>query len=203
MTVYPERILLIRHGQTDWNQDGRWQGVLPIGLNAEGRQQAKRLAQHLRERPIAQIISSDLPRAFETAQAVADVHGLTVQSDERWREFNLGIFQALTRDEIIDRYPTEWETFRTRYWDYVLPNGESRSMLRQRVYEAFESLATSHQGPEIVVLSHGGALKTLLISLFEEDPSLHNIHLENTSITIVERNHTSWKLVELAAIPHL
>jgi broad specificity phosphatase PhoE len=203
VTVYPQRILLVRHGQTDWNKDGRWQGVLPIGLNSEGHDQAQRLAQHLRDRPIAHIVSSDLPRAFETAQAIAAVHGLSVQPDERWREFNLGIFQALTRDEIIERYPTEWETFRTQYWDYVLPSGESRSILRQRVYEAFESLAASNLGPEVVAVSHGGALKTLLITLFESDPSLQNTHLENTSVTVVERRSNVWHLAQLAAIPHL
>src|SRR5262245_3515870 len=104
-----ERVLLIRHGQTDWNAAGRWQGFEEIPLNDEGWAQARALAAYLSNQngKINAIYSSDLIRAFQTASAIGEAFKLNPQPDPRWREMNLGIFQKLTRDEITARYPME------------------------------------------------------------------------------------------------
>ena len=91
-----ERVLLIRHGQTDWNANGRWQGILPIGLNDVGRTQAETLAIYLARRPIGSIYCSPLPRALDTARALGQAVGVVPEVDERLQEFNLGVFQGLT-----------------------------------------------------------------------------------------------------------
>ncbi len=197
-----QRILLIRHGQTDWNIEGRWQGTLPIPLNAEGRAQAETLAAHLRHRPISLIVSSDLPRAFETAAALGRSVGLLPQTDARWREFDLGIFQGLTRSEIMERFPSEWEAFRADYWDYCVPGGESRRAAQARIFEAWQAL-TDQRGEEAAAVSHGGVIKLLLLKLFYDDPALHDLHLENTSVTVIERHGDGWQLVQAANTDHL
>src|SRR3954469_644487 len=95
-----KRILLIRHGQTDWNVEGGWQAHLDEPLNATGIKQAQALAEYLRGRAISAIYSSDLLRARVTAEWIAQAIGLPVKEDQRWRELNLGVFQGLTTSEI-------------------------------------------------------------------------------------------------------
>lgn len=198
-----ERVLLIRHGQTDWNVAGRWQGTIPIGLNAEGRRQAQSLADHLRGRPIRTVVSSDLPRAFDTAAALAAAMGVQVQADERLREFAMGVFQGNTRSEIEARYQAEWAAFRADYWDYSIPGGESRRDLQNRVYAAWLDLVSVAPGPVAALVSHGGSIRVLLMRLFPDDELVHHTHIDNTSMTTLEKIGTSWRLLELNAVNHL
>jgi len=198
-----ERVLLVRHGLTDWNLSGRWQGYEPVALNDEGWAQARMLADSLRGRPIRTIVSSDLPRAFQTASAIGEVVGVQPGADERWREFHLGIFQGLTRDEMIAKYPNEWEAFNADYWDYVIPGGESRRMMQERVFSAWEDAVATGIGPELVIVSHGGSLKMLLLKLFPDVPDLDAAHLGNTSVTTIERIEAGWRLAAIASVDHL
>ncbi len=198
-----ERVLLIRHGQTDWNVDGRWQGTLPVGLNEIGRAQAKALAEYLAQHKIGSIYTSDLPRAFDTAQAIGKVVGVTPQPDIRLQEFNLGIFQGLTREEIKERYSKEFHDFEANYWDYVVANGESRRALQKRAYEVFQDIIDRAIGPDVVIVSHGGTIRMLLLRLFEGAPELNHFHVENTSLTTLVWEGAHWKLHELAVVPHL
>ncbi len=198
-----QRVLLIRHGQTDWNMDGRWQGNEPVALNAEGHEQARRLAAHLSSRPIAAIYSSDLPRAFETATAIGNTRDMQPRLDERWQEINLGIFQGHTRQEMETRFPLEWQAFHDQYWDYVVPRGESRRNFQDRLYAAWQQVIADDYGPEVAVVTHGGAIRMLLLKLFPDEPRLTNLHIENTSVTIVERMERGWALTALTDAAHL
>lgn len=126
----PERAYLIRHGETDWNAEQRWQGFAPTGLNAVGRQQAQALADYLRPRPIRAIYSSDLPRALEAAQILGMALGVRPQVDVRWREMNVGVFQGLTAAGVQVRYPNELVAWRADTLDYRIPNGETRRELQ-------------------------------------------------------------------------
>ena len=123
--------------------------------------------------------------------------------DIRWREFNLGIFQGHTREVIQSRFKDEWKAFHANYWDYAVPGGESRRAFQDRVYDAWQDVITQSPGPEVVVVSHGGSIKHLLFKLFEDDPSIHELHIENTSVTTLEPNGKGWKLTEAGAVPHL
>ena len=198
-----ERILLVRHGQTDWNVQGRWQGFEPVPLNEEGWSQARALARFLQGRPVGEIISSDLPRAFQTASAIGDAVGISPHTDERWREFNLGIFQGYTREILAEKFPAEWHDFHADYWDFHIPSGESRRNMQERVYSAWLDVISSATGPELVIVSHGGSLKMLLLKLFPDVPDLDAAHLGNTSLTIIERADFGWHLASLAAEDHL
>lgn len=197
-----ERVLMIRHGQTDWNIAGRWQGIEPVGLNAQGWEQARALAEHLRERSsISTIYTSDLPRALQTASVIGSALGIEPQIDIRWREFNLGIFQGYTREQLPIQFETEWRAFREQYWDYVVPNGESRRMFQNRVYSAWEDLMAQATGAEVVVVTHGGSIKHLLMKIFGENAP--DVPIENTSVTTLERHQHGWELTEVAAVEHL
>ncbi len=198
-----ERVLLIRHGQTDWNANGRWQGILPIGLNDVGRTQAEALAMYLARRPIGSIYTSPLPRALDTALALGQAVGVVPIVDERLQEFNLGVFQGLTKTEIDQHYPDEWRDFEANYWDHKVTNGESRRTLQKRAHEVFEYVVANGTGPEVAIVSHGGTIRTLLHRLFEGAPELNDFHIENTSLTTIEREGEGWRLHELATVPHL
>lgn len=198
-----ERILLVRHGQTDWNVQGRWQGYEPVALNQEGWTQARAVAGTLRGRPVGAIVSSDLPRAFETATVIGEALGLEPRPDERWREFNMGIFQGNTRDEIMHKFPDEWRGFQADYWDFCIPNGESRRVMQERIFSAWQAMLESAAGPEVIVVSHGGSLKMLLLRLFPDLPGYDAIHLGNTSITTIEQAAHGWHLAQVASVEHL
>ena len=98
-------ILLARHGETDWNREGRWQGWADAPLNDTGRAQARELAEQLRSTPFDAVYSSDLSRAHETAEIVAAPHGVPVISDAGLREIDVGSWSGLTRAELQERFP--------------------------------------------------------------------------------------------------
>lgn len=199
----PERVLLIRHGETDWNAQRRWQGYEPTALNEIGFTQAKALAKHLASRPIRAIYSSDLPRALQTAETLGSTLKLKPEIDLRWREINIGIFQGHTTDELERLYPGELAMWVSTDLSYMVPKGESRRALQIRAHEAWKAVIERPHGPEIAVISHGGTIKALMRELIgDHDPRL-SIHLTNTSITTFERSGTGWRLKGTAETPHL
>lgn len=199
----PQTVLLIRHGETDWNAEGRWQGFARTDLNAVGRTQAEALAAYLRDRPIRAVISSDLPRTLQTAQPLASALGLEPQTDTRWREINLGVFQGLTFAEMQKHYPQELAARNADLWGYTYPRGESRRDLQNRAFDAWQSVLSETEGPEVAVISHGGTIKTLLWKLFGEGDARVDVHIPNTSITTIDIDTNHWHLREMAATPHL
>lgn len=196
------RIHLIRHGQTAWNAEGRWQGALDVQLSATGIAQAHRLAQHLASYAIRAVYSSDLSRAAVTARICADALGLPVRLDPRWREFNLGVLSGLTMDEIRARYPDELRGLQENYLDHVVSGGESRRMMMERAYSAWCDVIAAGD-PEVAIFSHGGLIRVLLYKLFDGDPAVRSGHIENTSITTLEVVGDQVRLIALGQIPHL
>jgi probable phosphoglycerate mutase len=199
----PERILLIRHGETDWNAEERWQGFAPTELTALGHSQATALAASLAQRPITAIYSSDLPRTWQTAMPLAKALGLEPQPDARWREINLGVFQGLTHAEMEQQYPDEIVARKADHWGYKYPQGESRRDLGNRALAAWEFVVANAVGQEVAVISHGGTIRTLLWMLFgEEDERLH-VPITNTSITTIDLIDGQYILRTVGETPHL
>lgn len=201
-----KRVYLIRHGQTEWNATGRWQGTLPVPLNAIGHQQAAELAAHYKDTPINAVYSSDLPRAFETARALADARGLAVIADVRLREVDLGALQGLTRYDIMAQYPQDWNEMHIDFFDWTPPGGgETRRQVQSRMFAAFNDITAQHPDQEIALVSHGLAIRVLLMRLFESEmDAMRALDIHNTSVTVVEPNgHGAWRAVQLVDIRHL
>ena len=157
----PTRIIAIRHGETSWNVDTRIQGQLNIPLSATGRWQAGRLAEVLRDEPVAAIYASDLARAWETAQYLGRAHGIEVTKEEALRERGFGDFEGKTFAEIETLLPEQSMRWRKRDPEFSPAGGESLLALRGRVVEAAQRLAARHPGELIALVGHGGVMDVL------------------------------------------
>lgn len=155
------RIIAIRHGETAWNVDTRIQGQLDIGLNETGHWQAQRLARAMADECLDAVYSSDLARARETAQVLANGVGLEVRVDSDLRERGFGIFEGLTYAEIERRFPDEARRWRQRDASFGPAGGERLQGFYQRAVGAVAAIAARHRGQHIAVVTHGGVLDAL------------------------------------------
>jgi 2,3-bisphosphoglycerate-dependent phosphoglycerate mutase len=155
------RILAVRHGETAWNADARLQGQTDISLNAMGQEQARRLAEALADEGVEAIVASDLVRARDTAQAVADRTGLPLATDPGLRERHFGIFQGHTYAEVEQRWPEESARWRKREPDFGAPGGETLAAFYERCVATATRLAAAHPGRTLLLVTHGGVLDCL------------------------------------------
>ncbi len=155
------RILAVRHGETAWNVDSRLQGQTDISLNAVGQEQARRLAEALADEDLDAIVCSDLVRARDTAQAVADRSGLPLSTDAGLRERHFGIFQGHTYAEVERLWPEESARWRRREPDFGAEGGETLQGFYDRCVATASRLAAGHPGRTLLLVTHGGVLDCL------------------------------------------
>jgi broad specificity phosphatase PhoE len=157
-------LLLVRHGETVWNQENRWQGQADIPLSEAGREQARRLAQRLRTegRRVRAIYASDLLRAFHTAEILGEVLGVPPTPEVAWREMDIGVWSGLTTAEVIARYATEWERLRAGE-DLPRGGGETFAQFQGRIIREVERLVVKHAGEQVAIVTHGGAVRAFLL----------------------------------------
>ena len=152
------RILLARHGETEWNRIGRWQGQADPPLNDTGLRQAAELADRLAGQPISAVYASDLRRASETARVVADHLGVELTEDAGLREIDVGSWSGLTRAEVEERFP---EGFSRWQAGGIGHDGETSDQLTERVVAAVERIAHAHPGETVLAVTHGGAIRAV------------------------------------------
>lgn len=152
------RLLLVRHGSTEWNKTKRAQGTADIALTDEGRHQAAAIALRLAGEHLVAVYSSDLKRASDTADPIAKAHGLEVRTDPRLREIDQGEWTGLHVDEIKRRWPDMWGP--ARHYS-TRPGGESPQQVRARALEAVKSIIEEHPEGTVAIVSHGGTIRWL------------------------------------------
>lgn len=155
------RVIAVRHGETAWNAQARMQGQLDIALNALGRRQAVQVGAALAHERIDAIFSSDLGRALQTAEPLAQRTGLRVRLDPGLRERCFGDFQGLTFDEVQARWPDDSRRWRQREPDFAPEGAESLRVFAARAVAAAARIAGAHAGQTVVLLTHGGVLDCL------------------------------------------
>jgi broad specificity phosphatase PhoE len=150
-------ILLARHGETDWNREGRFQGHADPPLNSTGRAQAVDLSVALMAEELAAVYSSPLRRALETAEVVAASHGLEPVSVDDLREVDVGSWSGLTRGEVEERFPEQF----ARWLDYGQgwEDGETYEQMGKRALDALLRLAAAHDGERVLAVTHGGPIR--------------------------------------------
>lgn len=148
------RLFLIRHGETGWNLEGRYQGQADPPLNEEGLRQARSLARRLRRRGLEVLYTSPLLRAKTTADIVSGVLHLPVRVDARLMEINLGQWQGRLATDIAREEPELFRQWHMEPWAVLPPEGESLAQVRERVYAAADEILTRHRGQCVGIVSH-------------------------------------------------
>jgi broad specificity phosphatase PhoE len=156
----PTTIVLVRHGETDWNRENRFQGHADVPLNDAGRAQARLLAHELEGESFVAAYSSPLARALETATIVAEPHGLEVHASPALMEVDVGSWSGLDRDHVQARFPEGYARWieHGHGWD----DGESYEELGDRVVEGLCEIAASHPHETVLAVTHGGPIRSAL-----------------------------------------
>lgn len=202
--MLPRTLLLARHGETDWNRSQRLQGHTDIPLNDVGRRQAHNLADRLAGTAVAAFEASDLARAAETARIVGDALGVEPTLQPAWREIHLGDLEGEGSLETV-RAQGELISAAARQEEPLGRGGESFSEFHGRIVAGYERLCRDHADETILLVSHGGTLKTLIAHLIGLDPTqIGRLSLRgNTSLSIVDFQHGRPQLTLLNCTRHL
>lgn len=196
-------ILCIRHGQTDWNLAGRWQGQTDIPLNETGRGQARALGKRLADWPIKAIYASDLQRALETARLIAEPHAIEVSTDQRLRERTFGLLEGMTRDEILTELDKPMAELNRLFANP--PEGESFVTAGKRVVAAYEAIVAQHQDEMVAIVTHGGLLGALAAYVLglPAGQTANVSFRNNTGLSIIEIEPHRQRFVLLNDARHL
>lgn len=181
------RFYLIRHGETDWNKGGRYQGWTNIELNENGREQARLLGKRFAYLPLDAIYVSPLNRAIATAEPMAKAKGLTPIVDEHFKEINFGEWEGHTIQELSEKYGKAYTDFFDDPFSYPMPGEGSFQNVMKRAVAGFEELEKRHKGENIAIVSHGGLLRVMLVALLGLDNRFYRkTWMTNTSITMLD-----------------
>lgn len=179
------RLILIRHGETDYNSNRRYCGFSNPSLNASGILQVKSLVKQLKEFDVAEVYSSDLLRAAQTAKAVFPKHQIKTILD--FRELNFGIFEGLNYSEIMERYPELYQDWIRDPSNVLLPNGEEFGEFRKRVSSALSSIISLNKNKTIALVTHSGPIRLILCEALGYGPErFWEVSHENAAFSILD-----------------
>ena len=198
------KLILVRHGETDWNKLDKCQGISDIPLNSTGEKQAKDLAHSLRDKNISAIFSSDLQRAINTAKCISEYHGIEVQIDERFREMDQGDFEGLEFKYIRENYSHVLKKWREEPGTLRIPGGESLTEVQDRAWLAFNNLLNEYNGKDILVVTHNLTIITLLCKFTGKSlKSFTEFNVQETSKTVIDCNREDFKIEILNDTSHI
>ncbi len=184
------RILLIRHGQSQGNAEGRFGGHTATPLSERGRMQAEATARTLAGERISAIYSSDLPRALETAMPLARLTGLDVEESDAFRERNVGVMEGLTFEEAAAQHPKQYQALIRRDFEHVLLGGESYRQMLERAARRLDAIIDQHRGGHTAIFSHTGTICILTLHLMGalDAPALRPVWIatSNCGITRID-----------------
>lgn len=198
------RLCLARHGETDWNAEGRIQGQLDIPLNSRGQRQALALARALEGQTFQAVYSSDLQRARLTALPLAQSLGLGVAASADWRERHHGRMQGLTYEELALDWPEGHRRLRARDPGFDVAGGESLIGLAERCAQGLARLRASHPGGAIAVVTHGGVLDA--VHRLVSGQPLHEprrISIRNCAYHWLSHEGGQWRIEQWGEESHL
>lgn len=181
------RLYLLRHGETEWNIKKITQGVTDIKLTDNGIIQAKKAANRLLSEEIDYIYASDLSRAYETAKIIGDLLKIDVETDRGLREMNFGGWQGLTVEDLVSKYPNEHVVWRSQPHKWSIEGAETLLKVQERTLATVNHLRKKHSSKNVLVVSHGAAIKALLLGILDLDLSnYHKLTSGNTGLSIIE-----------------
>jgi broad specificity phosphatase PhoE len=199
------RLILVRHGETPWNVTLQYQGQANVPLNERGCTQARLGAERLRHAGAIALYSSDLARAYETAEIIGAALDLAPQPTPDLREIDVGQWEGLTPEELYRRFPDHMREYERDPARTVRLGGESYAQLQQRALRWLDTITNTHQpGDTIIAVSHGGTIRALLCHVIGLDLiNFGRIWLDNGSFTELQFGRNGWRLLRLNDAAHL
>ena len=198
------RIVLVRHGETSWNQEGRFQGQNSVELNAVGLRQAQDVAAAMSTACPGAIYSSPLARALQTAEVIGQVQSLPVTQMNGLKELDLGRAEGLNNVQMQDRYPDLMRRWRTDPAGVRMPGGETLYELQARARRAVERIKSGHPRETAIAVSHNFAIGAVVCEVLDLPLCrFHRIKLDLGSLTTLEHGIRGWRLLSLNQTLHL
>lgn len=199
------KLYLVRHGETAWNKEGRFQGQNGASLNELGLAQARDTARAAISWNPTALYSSPLCRTMEVAKQISNLAGISVIVEPRLQELDLGELEGVSGDEMRNCWPEVYRTWRDSPQSVELPGGESLVHLQERTWQAFQAMEKAHHQDEVLVLvSHNFAIRALCGKLLGLPLShFHRLYLSLGSVSTMERTSLGWRLLTYNSTCHL
>jgi broad specificity phosphatase PhoE len=199
------KLVLVRHGETEWNKLGKFQGHFDIGMNARGKSQARETAQAVAEWRHTRVYSSPLSRTMEMAQEISQRSGSPVVPVPGFKELNLGDLEGITGEEMRTGWPEVYAAWREDPAPVSMPNGESLVQLQDRAWNSLSGLLEAHaQDESLVVVSHNFTIRAIIAKVLDMPlSSFHRMSLSLSSICTVDSDHRGQRLMTYNSTCHL
>jgi len=198
------RLILLRHGQTLWNREGRVQGFTDVELTEVGEEQSQRVALYLQGEALEAVYSSPLRRALYMAQRIALPRRIPVRTHPGLMELNQGGLEGLTYQEIANRHPVFIEQWKKAPASAQIPDGESLESLQERAWRAMEEIVREHPQGSVAVVSHNLVNRVTLCKLLQMDLNLYRIiRQDEAALNIIEFTNGQTSLITLNQTFHL
>ena len=198
------RLIVIRHGETDWARDGRYAGARDVPLNPLGLRQGDATAAALAGRIVSAVYASPLERARTTAEIIAKPHRLEVAVEPVFREMTFGAWEGLTRDEVKAAFPDPYRTWWETPHLAALPEGETLAQVGTRVIEGLAEMRAQHAGETVVLVTHGVVIRLLVLNALDLGPErLWSLEASPAGITELEYDADWATIHRMNTIVHL
>lgn len=198
------KLFLIRHGETQWNVESRAQGSQNIQLSEKGIFQAKLLANRMKDYKIDCIYASNLDRAYETAKLLGNALNVDVITMSELKEMSFGKWEGLTNAQIQESYGDHYIVWRSKPHEANIPDGENLLDVQKRALEAVHKIISHNKNKNIVIVSHGVTIKSIILGIMDMDLSnFYKIRQDNTCINIIEYTDYGPVMVKLNDTAHL
>ncbi|MEG3990927.1 histidine phosphatase family protein [Microcoleus sp. S28C3] len=198
------KLVIVRHGETEWNVQSKATGQLDSPLTPKGIRQAHAIADRLLRLSFTTLYSSDLGRAVQTANIIAKVCGKKVIFDPQLREWNMGIFEGLTVSEMHKKFPQYRQDYERIGFEYVIPEGESLRQCRDRGCRVLNAIAERHLDETVVAIGHGCLLMVFFEMVLGLPPgNSWRFKLYNANLCIFEYINGRWSLIVWNDVSHL
>jgi len=198
------RVLLVRHGHTDWNEEGVFRGRIDIKLNPEGRKQADIIGKRLQKVHLDAVYSSPLSRAVETAERIASLHSIEVQLCDELIDIDFGRWQGMKLADVRTQYPEVYRVWETAPQKVIIPEAETLEDVRARLLAGLKKIFYIHPESTVILVSHGLTNKVLICAILGLDNShFWKVKQDNGAINIFKYTEKGTKLFLMNDTSHL
>lgn len=194
------KLILIRHGETDWNLRRRYSGFVDIGLNEKGKIQAKKLYERLKEEDIHRVYASDQKRAIQTAKIV--FKGVEIEKIPDLREVHFGVFESLTYKEIMKKHSIVYKKWLKDPFSITIPKGEDLRDFKKRIIKSLKNIISLNKNKTVAVVSHGGAISVFINNILKSKEFWKQIP-NSASLSIIEYKNNKARIRLFNDITHL